>query len=90
MSSMTSLNISLPQTLKDFVEGQVDANGFSTPSEYIRALIREDQKHRTEERLGALLLQGLNSGEPIELTPEYWERKRSQLIARHVSKTGTR
>jgi len=90
MSSMTSLNISLPQTMKDFVEGQVESAGFSTPSEYIRALIRDDQKRRTEEKLEALLLEGLNSGEPIEITPEYWERKRAQLVERHGKKTGRR
>lgn len=90
MSSMTSLNISLPQTMKDFVEGQVEASGFSTPSEYIRALIRDDQKRRAEEKLEALLLEGLNSGEPIEITPEYWERKRTRLLERHNKKTGTR
>lgn len=90
MSSMASLNISLPQTMKDFVEGQVESAGFSTPSEYIRALIRDDQKRRTEEKLEALLLEGLNSGEPIEITPEYWERKRAQLVERHGKKTGTR
>jgi antitoxin ParD1/3/4 len=88
--SMASLNISLPQTLKDFVEGQVDAKGFSTPSEYIRALIREDQKRGAEEKLEALLLEGLNSGEPMEITPEYWERKRAQLIERHSKKSGTK
>lgn len=87
MSSMTSLNISLPQTMKDFVEGQVDTSGFSTPSEYIRSLIREDQKRRAAEKLEALLLEGLNSGEPIDIAPEYWERKRTQLIERHRSKT---
>jgi len=88
--SMASLNISLPKSLKDFVEGQVDASGFSTPSEYVRSLIRDDQKRRAEEKLEALLLEGLNSGEPIEITPEYWERKRTQLIERHSKKPGTR
>ncbi len=88
--SMTSLNISLPQNMKDFVEGQVEACGFSTPSEYIRSLIRADQKHRAEERLESLLLEALNSGEPVEITPEYWERKRTRLIERHTKKTGTR
>ena len=86
---MTSLNISLPKSMKDFVEGQVESAGFSTPSEYIRALIRDDQKRRTEEKLETLLLEGLNSGEAIEITPEYWERKRTQLIERHRRKTGT-
>ena len=87
---LASLNISLPQTLKDYVEAQVKAGGYSTPSEYVRELVRRDQKQRTEERLEALLLEGLNSGEPIEITPEYWENKRRQLIERHSKKTGTR
>ena len=88
---MTSLNISLPSSLKEFVETQVQESGFSTPSEYIRDLVRNDQKRRAEEKLEALLLKGLNSGEPIEITPEYWEKKRTQLIERHNrKKTGTR
>ena len=90
MSSMTSLNISLPQTLKDFVEGQVETHGFSTPSEYIRSLIRDDQKRQAEERLEALLLEGLNSGEPIEITPESWERKRAQLVEKHAKRQNGR
>jgi len=87
---MTSLNISLPSSLKEFVETQVQESGFSTPSEYIRNLVRDDQKRRAEEKLEALLLEGLNSGEPIEITPEYWEKKRTQLIERHNKKKGTR
>ena len=87
---MTSLNISLPSSLKEFVETQVQESGFSTPSEYIRNLVRDDQKRRAEEKLEALLLEGLNSGEPIEITPEYWEKKRTQLIERHNKKKGAR
>ncbi len=87
---MTSLNISLPSSLKEFVETQVQESGFSTPSEYIRNLVRDDQKRRAEEKLEALLLEGLNSGEPIEITPEYWEKKRTQIIERHNKKTETR
>ena len=43
---MTSLNISLPEALKEYVEGQVASGDWSTPSEYIRALIREDKQRR--------------------------------------------
>jgi antitoxin ParD1/3/4 len=88
--SLASLNISLPQPLKDYVEAQVKEGGYSTPSEYVRELVRRDRKQRAEERLEALLLEGLNSGEPIEITPEYWENKRQQLIERHSNKTSTR
>lgn len=80
---MTSLNISLPQALKDYVESRVSAGGYSTPSEYLRELVRQDQRRQAEERLEGLLLDGLASGESIEITPEYWERKRQQLVERH-------
>jgi antitoxin ParD1/3/4 len=87
---MASLNISLPQSLKDYVEAQIKAHGYSTPSEYVRELLRQDQKHRAREKLEALLLEGLNSGDPIEITPEYWENKRKQLLRRHAQAKGKR
>ena len=43
---MTSLNISLPETLKEYVEGQVASGDWGTPSEYIRELIRQDKARR--------------------------------------------
>jgi antitoxin ParD1/3/4 len=48
--SMTSLNISLPEALKEYVEGQVAYGDWGTPSEYVRELIRQDK----ERRLGNL------------------------------------
>jgi antitoxin ParD1/3/4 len=47
---MTSLNISLPEALKSYVEGQVASGDWGTPSEYVRELIRQDK----ERRLGNL------------------------------------
>jgi antitoxin ParD1/3/4 len=44
--AMTSLNISLPEPLKQYVEGQVASGDWSTPSEYIRELIRQDKERR--------------------------------------------
>ena len=44
--AMTSLNISLPAALKQYVEGQVASGDWGTPSEYIRELIREDKERR--------------------------------------------
>lgn len=43
---MTSLNISLPEVLKAYVEGQVASGDWGTPSEYIRELIRQDKERR--------------------------------------------
>jgi len=44
--AMTSLNISLPDALKAYVEGQVASGDWGTPSEYIRELIRRDKERR--------------------------------------------
>jgi antitoxin ParD1/3/4 len=78
---MASLNVSLPKTLREYVEGQVDEGGYSTPSEYVRSLIREDQKRRVAERIEALLLEGIASGEPVEVNDAFGEKRRSVLIA---------
>jgi Arc/MetJ-type ribon-helix-helix transcriptional regulator len=38
-----TLTISLPRMMKDFIEAKLREGRFSTPSEYIRSLIRDDQ-----------------------------------------------
>jgi antitoxin ParD1/3/4 len=78
---MTSMNISLPGNLKGFVLAQAAAGGYSTPSEYIRELIREDQKKKLEQRLSLLLLEGLESGQPLTADTAYWNAKRQALAA---------
>ena len=81
--NMTSLNISLPKALKEYVEGEVAGGTYSTPSEYLRELIRDDQKRRTQEKLEAALLEGLNSGPATEIDKDYWPGKRRALRQRH-------
>jgi antitoxin ParD1/3/4 len=48
--AMTSLNVSLPEALKNYVEGQVTSGDWGTPSEYVRESIRQEK----ERRLGNL------------------------------------
>ena len=55
---MTTMNISLPDSLKEFVDQQVTMAGYSTSSEYVRELIRHDQDRM---RLRNLLLEGAQS-----------------------------
>lgn len=55
---MTTMNISLPDSLKDFVDEQVDERGYGTSSEYIRELIRKEQDRL---QLRSLLLAGASS-----------------------------
>lgn len=79
---MDTMNVALPESMKNFVQEQVAQGGYSSVSEYIRELIRSDQKRKAEERIDALLLEGLDSGEPIPVTSEYWEVKKQKLAER--------
>ena len=60
---MPTMNISLPDPLKEFVDAQIASGRYSSASEYLRMLIREDEKHRAEEKLQTLLLEGLATRE---------------------------
>ena len=79
---MTTVNISLPDSMRDFINEQLEKGGYSTTSEYIRLLIRQDLEKVQKSRIEKLLLEGLDSGETIEITDEWWEQKRTQLLER--------
>ena len=85
---MTSMNVSLPEELKEYVEAQTK-RGYSTPSEYVRELIRQDQKRRAKDKLGAFLREGL-SGDPIPVNAKFWaelkREARTKLEARKKAK----
>jgi antitoxin ParD1/3/4 len=55
---MSTMNISLPEALRDFVDEQVAQRGYGTSSEYVRELIRRDQDR---QQLRGLLLEGAAS-----------------------------
>jgi antitoxin ParD1/3/4 len=79
------MNVSLPDDLKEYVELQTQ-HGYSTPSEYIRELIREDRKRRAREKLDALLLEGLNSGDPVPVDAKFWSGLKQEALARLESR----
>ena len=77
MNIVTTMNISLPESMKAFVRERAESADFSNPSDYIRTLIRAD---KAQAELEALLLDGLNSGEPDVLTESDMARF-EQIIA---------
>ncbi|BAY65214.1 putative addiction module antidote protein, CopG/Arc/MetJ family [Calothrix brevissima NIES-22] len=81
---MKSINISLPDVMRTYVEEQVASGGYSTVSEYFRELVRQDQKRKAEERLQTLLLEGLNSGSATPLTDQDWDDIR-QAVQKKIS-----
>ena len=88
-SATTTMNISLPRELKEFARQRAAEQAYSNPSDYVRALIRADRQRRDEERLEALLLDGLASGsaEAFDLE-EIRHEFRKCLAARHSQREG--
>jgi antitoxin ParD1/3/4 len=61
MSTVT-MNISLTEDLKSFVDARIKARGYSSGSEYMRDLVRQDEERAKEERFKTLIQEGLESG----------------------------
>lgn len=72
--ALTSLNISLPKGLKTYIEEQVKAGDWSTPTEYVRDLIRKDK-----ERHMAAQMEKNSAGKPAKRRRRLGERMRSGL-----------
>lgn len=77
---MTSMNISLPDEMKAFVESQMAEEGFASASEYLRALIRDVQRKRAKQELEAKLLEGLQ-GPSVVMDREDWDSIEREAIA---------
>ena len=82
LDTVQTMNISLPDPLKQFIEEQVSAGGYSSTSEYMRELVRADQKRKARQELEEILLTALRSGEPTDVTPEMWEELRAKIRTR--------
>jgi len=81
----TTVTISIPQIMRDWVDDEIATGRYHNVSEYFRSLVRRDQDRAVERRLEAALLEGLDSGESIEVTPDFWNQLRKDLVT-HVRK----
>lgn len=76
-----TMNISLPTPLKAYVQQRVKRDGYGNISEYMRELIRDDQKKKSKERLENLLLEGLE-GKDIAIDDAYWADLQQHITTR--------
>jgi antitoxin ParD1/3/4 len=90
IDTMTSMNISLPDSMRQFVEVQVSNGAYGTISEYFRGLVREDKKRKAQEQLEELLLAGLNSGEATPMTEQDWTDIRAEVKRRALARKGNK
>lgn len=72
---MSTMNISLPDSLKTFIDDQVTERGYGTSSEYVRELVRRDQQR---QQLRALLLDGAASASTAPVDANYFDSLRAR------------
>ena len=84
---MTTVTVSLSTSDLEFVQKQLAGGKFSSPGEYLKALLRAEQELQREPAemdpaLEAELLKGLESGPPIRADDEFWRRLRAEATER--------
>jgi len=84
---MATMNISVTDEMKAFIEAQFVQEGYASESDYRRALIREAQKRKAKRALEAKLLEGLESGPATPMTREDWDSIEREALAGLESKT---
>jgi antitoxin ParD1/3/4 len=76
---MTTMNISLPEEMKVFVEAEMAHEGYASASEYVLALIRDAQRRKARQELEAKLLEGLE-GPEVEMDRADWDSIRREAL----------
>ena len=79
---MTTLNVSLPDTIERWLHDQSIRDGFGSVSDYVASLIQAEHHRRGENKLRQLIQAGIDSGEPVEITEEFWKQKHKEIDER--------
>jgi len=77
---MTTMNISVPDEMKAFVEAQMAQEGYASASEYLRSLIRDAQKRLAKRELESKFREALESGSATPMNREDWVALRAEAI----------
>ena len=83
---MDTMNVALPENMKQFAREQVAGGGYSSVSEYVRDLIRTDQKDKVRAALETEVLKGLRSGDSTPMTEQDWKDIREQIRRRQAGR----
>lgn len=80
---MTTVNISLPDEMRSFVEARMAQEGHASASEYVRSLILEAQKRQAKQELEAKFREALESGPATPMTRADWDDLERRVWERH-------
>jgi antitoxin ParD1/3/4 len=81
------MTIDVSEEHAEFIEQDIAAGRAASRAEAIAVIIREARHYRVLEEIGRLAQEGIDSGEPIPITPEYWEKKKQALRGRHRTRS---
>jgi antitoxin ParD1/3/4 len=72
---MNGTTFAFSESTQAFIDEQVASGRFASANEFVENVLEQARKHAARERVDQLLLQGLDSGPGIEVTPEWWRNK---------------
>jgi antitoxin ParD1/3/4 len=71
--------IILPDEIQSVIDAEVREHGFADAADYLATLVRQDQKRRAKDELEQYILEGIDSGDYVEMTAETWRELRLNL-----------
>ncbi len=71
-----TMNVSLPNDMKAWVEEQVKVGGYGTTSEFFRELLREARQRQLREEIDRKLLAAIDGGKPVPADEKFWKQLR--------------
>ena len=87
---MTTLQITLPEPLQQFVLGRVTELGLDCPDKYFEQLLEEERRRKLEDYYMEKVREGLASGPPIRVTEEnrdaFWSGVKEKIRQQHESR----
>jgi antitoxin ParD1/3/4 len=81
----TTVNISLPDSMKEFIESQLHTGSYSSASEYVRELIRKEQMVMAEATLRDMIHEGIDSGPAVLVDANFFTDLKARVKARRAN-----
>ena len=78
---MTQITVELPDELAIQIQSQIAQGEFNNLGEYVVYLFQQEQSQLRSTELEKMFLAGLDSGELIEITDQWWEQKRQETLS---------
>ena len=79
---MSSIDVTLPDELKRFVETEAAAGGYESPGAYVQDVLRVVWRHKEKAGLESSLVSASSSEPTIEATPEFWNELKARVRRR--------